>query len=398
MFNNKTQSTPASVIFQASKITILCASIALVAACGKTIKPEKHEPTKLVQLEQSITVVEPVFQASLKSRSKLADVNRLEVGFKGRQVIAASSSGLVEAFDLNGEALWKTDLEEDIVGGVAFDSTTQTAIVSTKSARIVALDASNGSIRWENKISGTVLSPALIQGNRVVLSANDGVMHGLSLQTGESIWQFATQTPSISVRGSAKPTLLNNQTAIVGGADGRLHAVDIETGIPQWNRRVGIPSGASEIQRMTDIDGTPIVDQGQLLAVSYSGQLLAADLASGQVSFLQEAASKNSLAVTNNLVISTTLDGVVKAFNRQTGQLVWENENLAYRKLSNPEVVGGYIAIGDLEGIVHFLSPEDGRIVSRTKTKGPINKLTSESGYLLTQTIDGQVSVWRQVR
>ena len=398
MYNNKTQSTTASVIFQASKITVLCASIALVAACGKTIKPEKHEPTKLVQLEQSVAVVEPIFQASLSNKSKLADVNRFEVGFDGRQVIAASSSGQVEAFDLQGQELWKTDLKEDIVGGVAFDSTTQTAIVSTKSARIVALDASNGSIKWENKISGTVLSPALIQGNRVVLSANDGVMHGLSLQTGESIWQFATQTPSISVRGSAKPTLLNNQTAILGGADGRLHAVDIETGIPQWNRRVGIPSGASEIQRMTDIDGTPIVDRGQLLAVSYSGQLLAADLASGQVSFLQEAASKNSLAVIDNLVISTTLDGVVKAFNRQTGQLVWENENLAYRNLSNPEVVGGYIAIGDLEGVVHFLSPEDGRIVSRTKTKGPINKLTSESGYLLTQTKDGQVSVWRQVR
>lgn len=397
MYNHKPQSTAVKLLAKATKATVLCTSIALVAACGKTIKPEKHEPTKLVKLEQAVTVVDPVFQTSLSNKSKLADVNRFEVGFNGRQLIAASSSGQVESFGLDGKALWKVDLKDDIVGGVAFDSTTLTAVVTTKSARVVALDASNGSVKWDTKISGTVLSPSLIHGNRVVLSANDGVMHGLSLQTGDSIWQFATQTPSISVRGSAKPTLLDNQTVILGGADGRLHAIDIESGIPRWNRRVGIPSGASEIQRMTDIDGTPTIDRGQLLAVSYSGQLIAADLNSGQVSFLQEAASKNSLAVTDSLVISTTLDGIVKAFSRQTGEPVWESEALAYRKLSNPQVIGGYIAIGDLDGVVHFLSPQDGRIVSRTKTKGPINKLTSESGYLLTQTKSGQVNVWRLV-
>lgn len=398
MYNQKKQSTPVSFMAKASKITVLCASIALVAACTKTIEPEKHDPTKLVQLEQSINVVEPVFQTSLKNNSKLSDVNRFEVGFDGSKVVVASSSGQVAGYGLDGQALWNNDLEEDIVGGVAFDASTQTAIVTTKSARVVALDASNGAIKWETKVSGTVLAPALIQSNRVILSANDGVMHGLSLQTGESIWQLTTQTPSISVRGSAKPTLLDDRTVLFGGADGRLHAVDIESGIARWNRRVGIPSGASEIQRMTDIDGTPTVDRGQLLAVSYSGQLLAADLASGRVSFLQEAASKNGLAVTDKVVVTTTLDGLVKAFDRQTGELVWENEALAYRELSNPVVVGDFIAIGDLEGVVHFLSTDDGRIVSRAKTKGAINKLTSESGYLLTQTESGQVSIWRMTR
>ncbi|WP_296405507.1 outer membrane protein assembly factor BamB [Psychrobacter sp.] len=398
MYNKTPLSMPANLIVKASKITVLCASIALVAACGKTIKHEEHKPTKLVQLQQSVNVVEPVFQTALGDKSKLADINRFEVGLGGNQIVVASGAGKVISYGLDGKTLWNVDIKEDIVGGVAFDSASQTAVVTTKSARVIALDTSNGQVKWENSLSGTVLSPALLQGNRVVLSANDGVMHGLSLQTGQSIWQFATQTPSISVRGSAKPTLLDNQTALIGGADGRLHAVDIESGIPKWNRRVGIPSGASEIQRMTDIDGTPIVDRGQLLAVSYSGQLLSADLASGQVTFLQEAASKNSLAVTDQAVISTTLDGKVKAFDRKSGELLWENEALAYRQLSNPEIVGNYIAIGDLDGVVHFLSPQDGHIVGRTQTKGAITKLTSTAGYLLTQTNAGQVSVWRQVR
>lgn len=398
MYNKTSFTAPANIMAQASKITVLCASIALLAACGKTIKPEEHKPTKLVQLEQAVTVVEPVFQKSIGDRAKLAEVNRFEVGFDGRQLVVASGAGKVESYALNGQSLWSVDLKEDIVGGVAFDSSSQTVVVTTKSARVVALNSTNGQLKWENKISGTVLASALIHNNRVVLSANDGVMHGLSLQSGQSIWQFATQTPSISVRGSAKPTLLDKQTALIGGADGRLHAVDIESGIPKWNRRVGIPSGASEIQRMTDIDGTPTVDRGQLLAVSYSGQLLSANLANGQVTFLQEAASKNSLAVTDNAVITTTLDGKVKAFDRLTGEPLWENEALTYRQLSNPQLIGNFIAVGDLEGVVHLLSPENGRIISRTQTKGAITKLTAESGYLLTQTKTGQVSVWRLAR
>lgn len=398
MHNNKTKNSRAHAIMRTSQIGLLCAAVAVAAGCGKTIKPEVHKPTKLVQLEQSVNVVDNVFKASLSSRTKLADVNRFDVGFDGNQIVAASGVGEVESYTLAGERLWKTNLKEPIVGGLTFDSVSQTAVVTTKSARVVAFDTNDGSIKWQTGLEGTVLSPALIYNNRVMLSGNDGTMHGLSLQTGESIWQFSTQTPSISVRGSASPTLLDPRTALIASADGRLHAVDIESGIPKWNRRVGIPSGASEIQRMTDVDGTPIIDNGQLYAVSYSGQLLGVDLRSRQIMFVQQAASNNSVAVTNNAVITSTLDGMVTAYDRITGQMLWENDALAYRKLSNPVVVGDYIAVGDLDGVVHFLSPNDGRIVSREKTKGAINKLTAASGYLMTQTKSGQVSVWRLAR
>lgn len=398
MHNNKPKNSLANVLMQTSTIGLLCATVALTAGCGKSIKPEEHKPTKLVQLTQSVNVVNPVLQTSLSNRSKLSDVNRFDVGFDGNQIVAASGSGKVESYNLKGQALWSVDLKEDIVGGVSFDGASQTAVVTTKSARVIAFDTSDGSIKWQTKLEGTVLAPALIHNNRVILSGNDGIMHGLSLQTGASIWQFATQTPSISVRGTATPTLLNNTTVLLASADGRMHAVDIESGIPIWNRRVGIPSGASEIQRMTDVDGTPTIDKGQLYAVSYSGQLIGVDLNSRQIIFIQEAASKNSVAVVGDAVITTTLEGMVKAYNRLTGELLWESDALAYRKLSNPVLIGDYIAVGDLDGVVHFLSPQDGRIVSRITTKGQINKLTSESGYLLTQTTSGQVNVWRLAR
>src|SRR5690606_31622672 len=95
--------------------------------------------------------------------------------------------------------------------------------------------------------------------------------------------------------------------------DGRLHAITIDNGLPQWSRRVGVGAGSSEVERMSDVDGMPIVDNNQLFAISYSGQLLGIDLASRQVMFVNELASLKSLAVNNQQVIATSLDGKVVA-------------------------------------------------------------------------------------
>jgi len=262
----------------------------------------------------------------------------------------------------------------------------------------MAFDSTTGAKRWQQQLSGTVLTSALITNNRVILSANDGFLHGLSLQTGQPVWQFATQVPAISVRGSAAPTLLDNKTALLATADGRLHAVTTDSGLPQWSRRVGVGTGSSEVERMSDVDGTPIVDKNQLFAVSYSGQLLGIDLASRQVMFVKEMASLKSLAVNNQQVIATSLDGKVAAYDRNTGEMLWESEELAYRHLTNPVMIGNYIAVGDLDGVVHLFDPASGKIVSRVETKGALSSLQVQGSRLMTQSTSGQVAIWQLAR
>ncbi|WP_230656408.1 outer membrane protein assembly factor BamB [Psychrobacter sp. I-STPA10] len=383
-------------------ITVALLSTALVGvvSCTKGIKPEEHKPTPLVKLAQSVDLLQPVFVTDVGSKGNSKDPLSLQVGYDDGQVIAASRDGKVSAYDAQGKRLWQSDLKSAIMGGVAFDAASDTVIVSTRTAKVVALNASTGQIRWQQPTTGTVLAPALIHNNRVIVSGNDGLLQGLSLQTGSPVWQFATQAPSISVRGSASPVLLDNSTAIIATADGRLHALDVTTGKPLWSRRVGIPSGASEVERMTDVDGAPVIDNSQLFAISYSGQLVGVDLLSEQILFLQDAGSLKSLATTANSVIATTLDGHVRAFNRNTGAPLWDNSELAYRQLTNPVVIGNYVAVGDLEGVVHLLDTSTGKIVSRsnTKGKGALSTLQTQANTLLTQSTTGQVSIWQLKR
>ena len=380
-------------------VAVLAVMSTAVVGCNRGIKPVVNDPVKLVQIAQPINVLQPVFSTDVgnKKASKKDPLN-LQVGYANGQVVTASRGGELTGFNRAGERVWSINVGDQITGGVALDALSQTAIVSTRNGQVMAFDSATGAKRWQQQLSGTVLSPALISNNRVVLSANDGFLHGLSLQTGQSVWQFATQVPAISVRGSAAPTLLNNETALLATADGRLHAITIDNGLPQWSRRVGIGAGSSEVERMSDVDGMPIVDNEQLFAISYSGQLLGIDLASRQVMFVNELASLKALAVNPQQVIATSLDGKVVAYDRNNGETLWESDALAYRDLTNPVMIGNYIAVGDFDGVVHLFDPATGDIVSRVQTKGSLTNLQVQGSRLMTQSTSGQVAIWQLVR
>ena len=380
-------------------VAVIAVMATAVVGCNRGIKPVVNDPVKLVQIAQPISVLQPVFSTDVGSKKASSkDPLDLQVGYANSQIVTASRGGDLTGFDSAGQRAWSVNVGDQITGGVTLDALSQTAIISTRSGLVMAFDSATGAKRWQQQLTGSVLTPALISNNRVILSANDGFLHGLSLQNGQSVWQFATQVPAISVRGTAAPTLLDAKTALLATADGRLHAITVDNGLPQWSRRVGVGAGSSEVERMSDVDGMPIVDNNQLFAISYSGQLLGINLASREVLFVNELASLKSLAVNNQQVIATSLDGKVVAYNRSNGEVLWESEELAYRHLTNPVMIGNYIAVGDFDGVVHLFDPANGKIVSRVHTKGALSSLQVQGSRLLTQSTSGQVAIWQLAR
>lgn len=383
----------------AMHVAVIAVMATAVVGCNRGIKPVVNDPVKLVQIAQPISVLQPVFSTDVGSKKASSkDPLDLQVGYANSQIVTASRGGDLTGFDSAGQRAWSVNVGDQITGGVTLDALSQTAIISTRSGLVMAFDSATGAKRWQQQLTGSVLTPALIRNNRVILSANDGFLHGLSLQNGQSVWQFATQVPAISVRGTAAPTLLDAKTALLATADGRLHAITVDNGLPQWSRRVGVGAGSSEVERMSDVDGMPIVDNNQLFAISYSGQLLGINLASREVLFVNELASLKSLAVNNQQVIATSLDGKVVAYNRSNGEVLWESDELVYRHLTNPVMIGNYIAVGDFDGVVHLFDPASGKIVSRVQTKGALSSLQVQGSRLLTQSTSGQVAIWQLAR
>ena len=70
------------------------------------------------------------------------------------------------------------------------------------------------------------------------------------------------------------------------------------------------------------------------------------------------------------LVFGVESDSKVLAWQRQGGQPSWTQEALRFRGLSAPTVFGRSVVVGDDNGLLHFLSRQDGQVMQRVSTDG----------------------------
>ncbi|RZA08931.1 MAG: outer membrane protein assembly factor BamB, partial [Moraxellaceae bacterium] len=268
-------------------------------------------------------------------------------------------------------------------------------VVGAQNGMIYGLDASTGALAWQRQLTGAVLAPSLIHQGRVITYTNDGTVYGTDAATGSAIWTFNTASTQLSVRGTAAPILAEDGTVIMANSAGYVYGLDGINGIPKWQRRVAVSEGRSEVQRLIDIDGDPVVANNTLYTVSYQGQVTAVDLSSQRVLWSQDTSSLRSVAVGNGLVFVADSNGKLQAYNQTTGEKAWQQDALAYRELSNPVMLGQYMVVGDLDGYLHLIEPTTGNILGRVRSSGEIRTIQVINNRLYVATRTGNLSVWQ---
>jgi outer membrane protein assembly factor BamB len=86
----------------------------------------------------------------------------------------------------------------------------------------------------------------------------------------------------------------------------------------------------------------------------------------------------------------------VVALNRRTGAEVWRQGALLRREPTVPVSFRDAVAVGDLDGYLHFFSVLDGKPVARVRAgkKAIIGTPLVVAETLLVQSDDGTVSAW----
>lgn len=404
-----TKSTPLSTNLMKPAVFATALVVAMtLTGCDKFKKSDNvHKPAALVKLASSQNVISPLFSqgsntkvsqrfGNLRNKTTISQQpTAFRVAYDNNGYVNALADGSVQAFDGQGKALWSTKLKQGLMSGVALDEQSRVAVVSDSKGVIIALDRMTGKVIWKTPLDTATLSPALISQNRVITLGNDGKISALSLESGAPIWNFNTQNPNLSVRGSATPILFNRNTVLVSTADGRIHALNIDNGVPIWSKRFGISKGSSDIEKISDVDATPVLDGNMLYVVSYSGQLVAADMASQQLSFVKELASLKSVGTDTSQVYATSLDGELVAMDKMTGTVNWQTDNLSYRGLSNAVSIGNYVVVGDAMGYLHVYDRPSGALVDRKQAKSDVAVLQFINNRLIAQSANGAFSVWQ---
>jgi outer membrane protein assembly factor BamB len=343
---------------------LLAVLAGLIMACGSNdAKDELIEPAKLVKFESQIKLKKLWSRDVGKGQGK--KFNRLQPAIDGDVIYVVDVDGDVLALDRHkGKKIWKTDVDVEISGGVGVGD--GLVLMGTASGDLIALNQEDGELLWQIRVSGEILAPPATNGDVVVVQTFNGKLFARNALNGDPLWDFSSQVPILTLRGTSAP-VIENSLVFAAFANGKLMAADINSGAIAWEGRVAMAQGESEIERVVDIDGQPLVLSSALFAVSYQGRIAAFDPTSGRTMWYQDASSYVGLADGFGNVYYIDADGSVVAADQRTGNIRWSNEELSYRKLSAPATFNNYLAVADYQGYVHILSQVEGEFVARIK-------------------------------
>lgn len=281
------------------------------------------------------------------------------------RIIAVSFSGTVTCMDLtNGRKLWSTNIREPITAGPGAGK--NVVVIGTGNGGVVALSLDNGQYLWRSEVGSEVLAAPLVTNRHVLVKAENDRLYGLNIKTGKEVWEYKQPIPTLVLRGSGSIKVYGNNT-ISGFSSGQMASVNIPTGQVVWTQKIAEPQGAADIERMIDIDDTPVIAGNTVYAATYQGKLAALNARSGKILWDKNFSAYAGLTYSmGNLYASDTASDVY-AFDAKNGSVLWHQHNLFGRYLTGPAVVSGALAVGDAEGYLHFLALSDGHFVARVR-------------------------------
>lgn len=306
-------------------------------------------------------------------------------------VFVAGPDGRVAALDrATGSVQWRKELDIEISGGVGTGE--GLVMVGGLGGEVVALERSDGTEVWRTRVASEVLAPPGATSGVVIVRTIDGGVTGLSTTSGEERWKIQRDEPILTLRGISPP-LLDRDVAVLGYSDGKIAAVNATSGATLWEIPVARPSGTNEVERMIDVDATPLLIDNALYAVSFQGSVTAYEVGTNRTLWSSEMSSYTDFtADADNLYISDSL-GRVHALDRFTGDEKWVQDQLLRRRLSGPAVVGDYVVAGDYKGYLHVMNKSDGRLVGRREFSDRISvQPLAVDNRLLVLTEGGRLS------
>lgn len=237
-------------------------------------------------------------------------------------------------------------------------------LLGTNKGDVVAVNVETGEELWISKVSSEILSAPQVSNGTVVVRTVDGKVFGLNAASGRRLWTYDQAVPPLTLRGTSIPVVAEG-IVICGFDGGRLTALDITSGRMIWETSIATPSGRSELERMVDIDATPVIVEGIVYAVTYQGQLAAMMLNTGRVLWNLQLSSNAGFTIDGDNIYITDDKSVISAIDRLNGNTLWKQEGLLNRQATRPTSIGNYIVVGDFEGYLHWMDKTTGAFSAR---------------------------------
>jgi len=284
----------------------------------------------------------------------------------GETIYVADASGLVQALSADkGKTHWSVETELRLSSSLG-GGDDKLLLVGGHDGEVLAISKQDGALKWRSQVSSEVLAAPTLVGNVVVVRSIDGKLAGLDLENGQRLWVYESSVPALTLHGIGQAVGYRNQV-MAGFSDGKVVALSVQDGRVLWQAAIAVPQGRSELERLVDVDATPVIKNGVLYSAAFQGRLVALDVNTGNLLWSREMSVYESLAVDDVAVYVTDDKSSVWAFDLRSGTPLWKQLGLFARDVSAPVLHQGYLAVGDFDGYIHWLRLDDGEFISRSR-------------------------------
>ena len=373
-----------SILFRWFNIFFICCG--LLFSCS-TVSPNKPKPVGVIKDSEKIIFAWDINKISVSDSGSFVPTIDENV------IFTADSSGSIFRIDINdGTIINKIQLDSELSSGTAISS--DSIFVTTTSGYLLSLNKLNGKIKWKVKLPTISIEAPQILSNIVVVKVNDAGMIACNAENGKLLWYYQTSAPTLTVRAYNTFQIIAPDVLINGEPEGKLSLLNLLNGNVIWENTISVPSGATDIDKLTDIVSRPVIKDKQICAVSFNGKIACIDVTSNNIMWEKFFSSDKAILLDEQNIYAVNVDGIVSAFDRYTGSVVWENSDLEFHSLGSPVFLGNNVLIVENDGYINLLNRGDGKLVSRVKSnlKDGVSLPWSDGSRVIIQSGNGHIA------
>lgn len=305
---------------------------------------------------------------------------------------AASDNGELLALEAStGRVLWRLRLSDGLSAGVGGDAN-RVAVVTLNNE---LLSIQSGEVRWRVRLPARVLTPPLVAGGRVFVALSDRSTMAFDGSTGARLWTQPRSGDPLVLRQAG--VLLAVGDTLVSGGLGRLQGLNPANGRVVWDAPLATPRGTNEVERLVDTVGPVSREGNSVCARAFNASVGCIDASTGRVVWTRPSQGAVGLGGDAQHVVGADSDGRLVAWRRDNGEPAWSLERFKHRGLTSPVVLNGHLAVGDEQGLVHWLNLKTSADVARWRADGSaiVGAPVTAAGMVVVQTRKGGVYAWR---
>ena len=311
-------------------------------------------------------------------------INTDPVAANGRVFTLDSDMGLMATDLASGAPVWQVSLIPDFdrgagISGGALAVSGGVVYATTNYGEIIALDATNGAIRWRQRVGAALGAPTVSNGVLYVMGL-DSQAWALTAETGQIRWTIpAGDVPSV-LTGGAAPAI-TDRYVLLPFATGEIQAVFPGAGVRVWSSFVAGGRLGTAYAAINDITSDPVVVGNTVYAGNQSGRVVALDARSGEMRWQAMDGAYSPVVAAGDSLFYVSDRNELLRLDASDGSRIWgielpfyvrerERRRKAVFAHYGPILAGGRLWVASSDDRIRSFSPESGAELGALEIRG----------------------------